>query len=133
MIPRFLTLVVVIVGGYWIFCSIREAQISHKADTLKETLCSENREYSTHEVIEAFLEKFPNADFYEGKGNDRSISIIYDSKPTLISPFTRGTVLLIGMRTSGEKLNVTDITYSAQEAGHRKKPDRVYLRNQPLP
>ena len=128
MIPRFLTLVVVIVGSYWIFCSIREARVSQKADELQASLCSGGREYSMNELVEAFLEKFPKADFYEGKGNDRSISIIYDSKPTLISPFIRGSVLLIGTHTSGEKLKVNEITYSAQEAGRRKKPDQVFLR-----
>lgn len=133
MMSRFLTLVIVIVGSYWIFCSIREARVSHKANELKASLCSVGKEYSRDDIIRAFLVKFPKADVYEGKGYDRSVTIIYDSKQTFISPFTRGTVLLIGTRTSGEKLNVTDITYSAQEEGHRKRPDRVYLRNQPLP
>lgn len=128
MTPRFLTLVIVIVGSYWIFCSIREARVSHKANELKASLCSVGKEYSRDEIIRAFLEKFPKADVYEGKGHDRSVTIIYDSKPAMISPFTCGTVLLIGAHTSGEKLKVNDITYSAQETGQRKKPDQVFLR-----
>jgi hypothetical protein len=130
---RLLQLLIAIVGVYLIVLSAREAWTSHSASYLRKSLCAGNSEFSTAEVLRTFLNEFPEAYVYEGQGNDRSVTILYDTKPSLISPFTSGTVILMGTLTSGDRIKVTDVTYSAQETGRRTKPDKVYLRNQPLP
>jgi hypothetical protein len=130
---RLLQLLIAIVGVYLIVLSAREAWTSHSASYLRKSLCAGNSEFSTAEVLRKFLNEFPEAYVYEGQGNDRSVTIIYDTKPSLICPFTCSTVILTGTRNPAGGIKVTDITYSAQEAGGRMKPDKVYLRNQPLP
>jgi len=130
---RLLQLLIAIVGVYLIVLSAREAWTSYSASYLRKSLCAGTSELSTAEVLRAFLNEFPEAYLYEGQENDRSVTILYDTKPSLISPFTSGTVILMGTLTSGDRIKVTDVTYSAHEAGGRMKPDKVYLRNQPLP